>query len=30
VVFGWIDKPTRDAGMSALMQDPRMRETPPT
>ena len=32
VVFGWIewpDKPTRDAGMSALMQDPRMREIPP-
>jgi uncharacterized protein YbaA (DUF1428 family) len=32
VVFGWIewpDKPTRDAGMKALMQDPRMRETPP-
>jgi uncharacterized protein YbaA (DUF1428 family) len=32
VVFGWIewpDKPTRDAGMRALMQDPRMRETPP-
>jgi len=32
VVFGWIewpDKPTRDAGMGALMQDPRMRETPP-
>ncbi len=32
VIFGWIewpDKPTRDAGMGALMQDPRMRETPP-
>ena len=32
VVFGWIewpDKPTRDRGMGALMQDPRMRETPP-
>ena len=32
VVFGWIelpDKPTRDAGMGALMRDPRMRETPP-
>jgi uncharacterized protein YbaA (DUF1428 family) len=32
VVFGWIewpDKPTRNAGMGALMQDPRMRETPP-
>jgi uncharacterized protein YbaA (DUF1428 family) len=32
VVFGWIewpDKPMRDAGMGALMQDPRMRETPP-
>ena len=32
VVFGWIewpDKPTREAGMGALMQDPRMRETPP-
>jgi uncharacterized protein YbaA (DUF1428 family) len=32
VLFGWIewpDKPTRDAGMKALMQDPRMRETPP-
>ena len=32
VVFGWIewpDKPTRDAGMGALMQDPRMHETPP-
>jgi uncharacterized protein YbaA (DUF1428 family) len=32
VVFGWIewpDKPTRDAGMGALMQDPRMREIPP-
>ena len=32
VVFGWIewpDKPTRDLGMGALMQDPRMRETPP-
>lgn len=31
VVFGWIewpDKATRDAGMGALMQDPRMRETP--
>jgi uncharacterized protein YbaA (DUF1428 family) len=23
------DKPRRDAGMDALMQDPRMRETPP-
>ena len=32
VVFGWIewpDKPTRNAGMGALMQDPRMRETAP-
>ncbi len=32
VIFGWIewpDKPTRDAGMGALMQDPRMRETTP-
>jgi uncharacterized protein YbaA (DUF1428 family) len=32
VIFGWIewpDKATRDAGMGALMQDPRMRETPP-
>jgi uncharacterized protein YbaA (DUF1428 family) len=32
VVLGWIewpDKPTRDAGMGALMQDPRMREIPP-
>ena len=32
VIFGWRewpDKPTRDAGMGALMQDPRMRETPP-
>jgi uncharacterized protein YbaA (DUF1428 family) len=32
VIFGWIewpDKPTRDAGMGALMQDPRMRETAP-
>jgi uncharacterized protein YbaA (DUF1428 family) len=32
VIFGWIewpDKSTRDAGMGALMQDPRMRETPP-
>ncbi len=32
VIFGWIewpDKPARDAGMGALMQDPRMRETPP-
>ena len=32
VVLGWIewpDKPTRDAGMGALMRDPRMRETPP-
>ena len=31
VVFGWIewpDKPTRDAGMAALMHDPRTRETP--
>jgi uncharacterized protein YbaA (DUF1428 family) len=33
VIFGWIewpDKATRDAGMGALTQDPRMRETPPT
>ena len=32
VVLGWIewpDKPTRDAGMGALMQDARMREMPP-
>jgi uncharacterized protein YbaA (DUF1428 family) len=32
VVFGWIewpDRATRDAGMGALMQDPRMREIPP-
>nr|WP_294520719.1 DUF1428 domain-containing protein [uncultured Rhodopila sp.] len=32
VVMGWIewpDKPTRDAGMRALMEDPRMREAPP-
>jgi uncharacterized protein YbaA (DUF1428 family) len=32
VVVGWIewpDKPTRDAGMGALMQDPRMREAAP-
>ena len=32
VVFGWIewpDKATRDAGMGALMEDPRMRESPP-
>ena len=32
VIFGWIewpDKPTRDKGMGALMQDPRMRETSP-
>jgi uncharacterized protein YbaA (DUF1428 family) len=32
VVFGWIewpDKPTRDAGMAALMQDARMRQAPP-
>lgn len=32
VVFGWIewpDKPTRDAGMGALMQDPRMRQISP-
>jgi uncharacterized protein YbaA (DUF1428 family) len=32
VVFGWIewpDKSTRDAGMGALMQDPRMHEAPP-
>ena len=32
VIFGWIewpDKATRDAGMGALMQDPRMREIPP-
>jgi uncharacterized protein YbaA (DUF1428 family) len=32
VIVGWIewpDKPTRDRGMGALMQDPRMRETPP-
>ena len=33
VIFGWIewpDKPTRDAGMGAMMRDPRMREMPPT
>lgn len=32
VIFGWIewpDKPTRDAGMGALMYDPRMREVSP-
>ena len=32
VVFGWIewpDKPTRDAGMGALMQDPRMHDVAP-
>jgi uncharacterized protein YbaA (DUF1428 family) len=32
IVFGWIewpDKPTRDAGMGALMQDPRMRAIRP-
>jgi uncharacterized protein YbaA (DUF1428 family) len=32
VVVGWIewpDKPTRDAGMGALMQDSRMRDMPP-
>jgi uncharacterized protein YbaA (DUF1428 family) len=32
VIVGWIewpDKPTRDRGMGELMQDPRMRETPP-
>ena len=32
VIFGWIewpDKATRDAGMGALMQDPRMRDMPP-
>jgi uncharacterized protein YbaA (DUF1428 family) len=32
IVFGWVewpDKPTRDAGMGALMQDPRMRAAPP-
>ncbi len=32
VIFGWIewpDKATRDKGMGALMQDPRMREIPP-
>lgn len=32
IIFGWIewpDKPTRDAGMGAMMQDPRMRETAP-
>lgn len=31
VIFGWIewpDKKTRDAGMGALMHDPRMREVP--
>jgi len=31
VIFGWIewpDKATRNAGMGALMHDPRMRETP--
>ena len=32
VIVGWIewpDKPTRDRGMAALMQDQRMRATPP-
>ena len=32
VIVGWIewpDKATRDRGMGELMQDPRMRETPP-
>jgi uncharacterized protein YbaA (DUF1428 family) len=32
VIYGWIewpDKPARDAGMGAMMQDPRMREMPP-
>ncbi|WP_179513109.1 MULTISPECIES: DUF1428 domain-containing protein [unclassified Sphingomonas] len=32
VVFGWVewpDKPTRDAGMAAMMQDGRMRENAP-
>ena len=32
VIFGWVewpDKPTRDAGMAAMMRDPRMREMPP-
>ncbi len=32
VIVGWIewpDKPTRDRGMAAMMQDQRMRETPP-
>jgi uncharacterized protein YbaA (DUF1428 family) len=32
VIFGWIewpDKPTRDKGMAALMQDPRMRQIAP-
>jgi uncharacterized protein YbaA (DUF1428 family) len=32
VIFGWVewpDKPTREAGMGALMRDPRMRETAP-
>ena len=32
VVFGWVewpDKATRDLGMRALMQDPRMRDAPP-
>ncbi|HEY0181291.1 MAG TPA: DUF1428 domain-containing protein [Rhodopila sp.] len=32
VIFGWIewpDKATRDAGVSAMMRDPRMREMPP-
>jgi uncharacterized protein YbaA (DUF1428 family) len=31
IVFGWVewpDKATRDAGMGALMQDTRMRDTP--
>ena len=31
-IFGWIEwpnKPTRDAGMGAMMRDPRMREMPP-
>jgi uncharacterized protein YbaA (DUF1428 family) len=32
VIVGWIewpDKPTRDRGMAAMMQDQRMREMPP-
>ena len=32
LVYGrieWPDKPKRDAGMGALMRDPRVRETPP-